>query len=196
MAETAIDRVYEEYRDASEFLLSRGEISLGSAIDATARKALLLAASSYFESRITTDVLAFCREVCGANPLVPALVLNKAVTRQYHTWFQWEGNTATSFFSLFGPEFKNHMNELIKREDDLRAAVEDFLEMGRDRNRLVHEDFATFPLEKTTNEIYSQYKSALGFADRIIFELTNCSRKFSVADRTVNEPGPDGKSAG
>lgn len=179
MAETAIDRVYEEYQDTSEFLRSRGEISLGSAIDATARKALLLAAASYFESRITTDVLVFCREVSGPNPLVPALVLNKAVTRQYHTWFDWKGNNATSFFSLFGPEFKNHMGELIKREEDLRVSVKDFIEMGRDRNRLVHEDFATCTLEKTVNEIYLQYKSAMGFVDRIILELRNCSRKFS-----------------
>ena len=167
MVETAIDRVYLEYRDALEFLRSKGEISLGSAIDATARKALLLAAASYFESRITTDVLVFCQEISGSNPLVPALGLNKAVTRQYHTWFQWETNTATSFFSLFGPKIQNHMNELIKRDDNLRSAVRDFIEMGRDRNRLVHEYFATVTLEKTASEIYSQYKSALGFVDRI-----------------------------
>lgn len=190
MVKTAIDRAYEEYRDASEFLRSKGEISLGSAIDATSRKALLLAAASYFESRITTDVLAFCREASGANPLVPALVLNKAVTRQYHTWFDWKADNANSFFSLFGPEFKNHMRELIKDEDDLRAAVKDFMEMGRDRNRLVHEDFATVTLEKTANELYSQYKSALGFVDRIILELRNCSRK-CIADRKANVRGTE-----
>ena len=174
MNETAVDRIYGEYRDTSLILRNNGEISLGSAMDANSRKALLLAAASHFESRITADVLAFCQEVVGQNTLVPAFVRNKAISRQYHTWFQWREDKATFFFSLFGPDFKGHMQELIKIDANLRDAIKDFMEVVRDRNRLVHEDFATFSLEKTTDEIYAQYKSALRFVDRIADELRNC----------------------
>ena len=154
MNETAVDRLFLEFRDASSILRTAGELSLSSAMDVSSRKAVLLAAASYFERRLSAAVLAFCQEVSGNNRLVPALVLNKAITRQYHTWFDWNGSTATTFFSLFGPEFKKHMQDLLKKDEALRSAIRAFIEMGRDRNRLVHEDYSTFTLEETIQEIY------------------------------------------
>jgi RiboL-PSP-HEPN len=174
MPETAVDRIHAEYSDVSHLLQSSGEISLAAAMDANSRKALLLAAASYFETRIAEEVLSYCQEVVGKNALVPALIQNKAISRQYHTWFDWDKDTAGKFFSLFGPKFKSHMEDLSKSDEALRKSIEDFMEVGRDRNRLVHQDFATFPLEKTTEEIYEQYKSALGFVKIIPKELRNC----------------------
>ena len=57
------------------------------------------------------------------------------------------------------------MEELSRADEALRKSIKDFMEVGRDRNRLIHQDFATFPLEKTTDEIYQQYKSALVFVE-------------------------------
>ena len=174
---TAVDRLYEEFRDASEHLRSKGEISLGSAMDNNARKAILLAAASYFEYRLATDVLSFCVEISGKNSLVPALVKNKAIERQYHTWFDWKKNNANVFYGLFGPEFKLHMEDLLKTEESFNENIRAFLEIGRDRNRLVHEDYATFSLEKTTKEIFERYKTAMLFIDRIPLELRRCAEK-------------------
>jgi hypothetical protein len=188
MTESPVDRIYGEYRGASEFLMRSGEISLGSALDASSRKALLLAAASYFESSLCRDVLAFCQDVSASNALLAALVQNKAIARQYHTWFAWDGNTASTFFSLFGTEFRSHMDRLLTSDSELRLAVKDFMEMGRDRNRLVHGDFATFTLEKTIDEIYAQYKSALRFVNCIAAELRSCSQSLPRNESTKSSP--------
>jgi hypothetical protein len=37
----------------------------------------------------------------------------------------------------------------------LAEAVEAFMAIGSERNRLVHQDYASFPVEKTLDEIYS-----------------------------------------
>jgi hypothetical protein len=68
-----------------------------------------LAAASYFESKLSADVLNFCQEDSGGNKPVPAIISNKAITRQYYTWFDWKGNTATTFFNLFGADFKKYI---------------------------------------------------------------------------------------
>ena len=41
--------------------------------------------------------------------------------------------------------------------------IKDFIEIGHMRNELAHKNFATFPLEKTTEEVYSLYKNAEKF---------------------------------
>ena len=174
MPETAVDRIHSEYSDVFRFLQLSVEISLPTAMDTNSRKYLLLAADSYFENRIAEDVLGYCQEVVGKNTLVPSLIQNKAISRQYHTCFDWDRDTASKFFGLFGPKFRSHMEDLSKADEALRKSIKDFMEVGRDRNRLVHQDFATFPLEKTTDKIYQQYKSALAFVEIIAKELRSC----------------------
>jgi hypothetical protein len=39
------------------------------------------------------------------------------------------------------------------------------MELGAERNRLVHTDFGSFSLEKTSEEIYDLYKKALKFVE-------------------------------
>ncbi len=46
--------------------------------------------------------------------MIPSLVKNKAVSRQYHTWFDWNANNANAFFNMFGDGFRSHMVEIVK----------------------------------------------------------------------------------
>ena len=39
------------------------------------------------------------------------------------------------------------------------------MEIGRDRNRMVHDDFGSFSLEKTSEEIYETYRIGSRFVD-------------------------------
>lgn len=135
--------------------------------DENFRKSLLLAAASYFERRMTETVLSFVEEPTNPNVLVAALVRNKAVSRQYRTWFQWETGNANSFFGLFGSDFRVFMKRRVKDDDRLDDSVRAFLELGRERNRLVHGDFGTFTLEKTTKEIHALYGRALHFVEAV-----------------------------
>jgi hypothetical protein len=55
------------------------------------------------------------------------------------------------------------MRSEIDRSDYLRDSIYAFMELGRDRNRLVHGNFGSFSLEKTSEDIYGAYCSAKRF---------------------------------
>lgn len=167
MSTTSVDRIYGDIDKLMSLLAVHGEISLSSSADDTYRKSLLLSIASYFESKLSQIVLKFVEEQTCDKHIVVSLVKSKAISRQYHTWFAWDGNNANSFFALFGAEFKNSVSRVIRENQQLDDSIKCFLELGRDRNRLVHQDYASFPLEKTSGEIYKSYKSALHFVDWI-----------------------------
>ena len=66
---------------------------------------------------------------------------------------------------MFGSHFKSHVDKLVKDDDEFRKSINAFMEIGRERNRLVHQDFAGFQMNKTSSEIYHLYKSATVFVD-------------------------------
>ena len=180
---TAVDRLYEEATALIGVLEQSAELSLQVTAGDHLRKALLLAAASYFEQRACRYVLKFVRERSGGSVLVENFVRNKAIARQYHTWFRWEDNNANQFFALFGGDFRSEMSNRVKASEDLRAAVRAFLEVGNERNRLVHQDYATFPLEKTLDEIYALYRTALAFVE----VLPSCLREYDTLHAEIVE---------
>lgn len=170
---TPVDRLYEESSSVIA-ALGVGEPSLTIAAGDNFRKALVLAAASYFEHRISTCVLDFVHERANGNDLIIGFVKNKAISRQYHTWFKWDETNANHFFGLFGNSFKQMMSERVKASEDLRASIRAFLEVGNERNKLVHQDFASFALEKTLDEIYALYQKSLLFVDGLATHLREC----------------------
>jgi methionyl-tRNA synthetase len=98
---------------------------------------------------------------------VENFVRNKAIARQYHTWFTWDARNANNFFGLFGAQFKAIMTQRVTASEELQSSVKAFLELGAERNRLVHENFATFQMEKTLQEIYALYNLANKFVDAL-----------------------------
>jgi hypothetical protein len=178
MAEkTAVDRLYEETSAVLRILEASAEMSLQVMAADHFRKALLLAAASYFEHRLTQSVLAFARQRAGGSVALESFVRNKAIARQYHTWFQWEQANANQFFALFGPSFRADMVEWVKTSDQLHSSIEAFLEIGRERNKMVHQDYATFFLSKTLDEIYGLYQTALPFVDALPAALEEFDRR-------------------
>ena len=59
------------------------------------------------------------------------------------------------------------MTQETAGSDELKQSIKAFLEIGNVRNQLVHQNFASFSLEKTAAEIYALYKCALYFVDLI-----------------------------
>ena len=110
-------------------------------------------------------MIGYVEELAQGSPKIIALVQAKAINRQYHTWFKWDESNANAFFSLFGKDFKAAMTAHVKGDSELQASIQSFLEIGNNRNLMVHLDFATFALEKTLDEIYASYKKALLFVD-------------------------------
>jgi len=102
------------------------------------------------------------RTTCN-DQYVLSLVKKKAIERQYHTYFQWGGDNANQFLSLFGEDFKKKLDKEIKNNEELKASIKVFLELGAIRNRLVHVNFAIHPLDKTAEEIYKMYQKSIIF---------------------------------
>ena len=165
MSETIVDQLYLEFETLVSYLNQKGEISLGITADENFRKALLLAAASYFEQRICNDLVAFVEEASSKNKPLVEFVKNKAIKRQYHTFFDWESQNASKFFKLFGEDFTSFMKHEIHNNMDFSDAIKAFIELGLERNRLVHQDFGIFSLEKTAKEIYQLYKTAFPFVE-------------------------------
>jgi hypothetical protein len=173
---TVVDKLYGEYLAIVQMMDKYGAVSFRNTLNDNFRKTLLLCAASHFEFKITSDVVLFCAEVAKGNSLIPSLVKNKAVSRQYHTWFDWNSTNANAFYGMFGDEFKAHMVDLMSRDENLGRSVSDFIELGRERNRLVHQDYGSYFLEKTAEEIFTLYASALMFVEF----MPKALREFSV----------------
>lgn len=170
-----VDTIYIDFRDSVSVLAAAGEFSLKIMLESNLRKTLLLSAASYFEYTLSREVEAFANEVASGNNLITSLIKSKAITRQYHNWFDWKSNNANQFFSLFGEDFKGHMRRRITESDSLEIAIRDFMEIGRERNQLVHSDYGSFLINKTPEEIYALYLSANKFVDIVGVELRACS---------------------
>lgn len=92
---------------------------------------------------------------------------NKAIHRQYHSYFDWSSRNANSFFGLFGTDVKARWRMASSEDPDLKASMQSFLVLGEMRNRLVHGDFATFQLDSTLEEVYNLYVVAKSFVVRL-----------------------------
>ena len=182
---TPVDRLYEEAAALIRFVHGTAELSLEVAAADNLRKGLLLGAASYFEKRVCETVLQFVRESANGSRLVEEFVRNTAIARQYYRWFSWDASNANSFFGLFGDEFRAQMTERVNGSEELGEAIKAFLEIGSERNKLVHQDYATFPLEKTLEEIYALYRRAVSFVD----SLPTALRGYDSAAKATAEEG-------
>src|SRR5262245_44428056 len=120
MAEySIIDKMYEENRTIIAYLDERKEPSLRSNVDAQFRKVLLLAIASYFEHEITQLLVRRVTRKTDNDSLLISFMKKKAIERQYHTYFNWDGKNANQFLGLFGEDFKERLSKEIRDSDTL-----------------------------------------------------------------------------
>ncbi|MCD8189331.1 MAG: hypothetical protein LUD78_03785 [Clostridiales bacterium] len=163
MENNHIEQQYRDSKDLCNYLMGKGEISFATYIDNTYKKILVLSAASFFESTISKLISEYANKVSGTDKRIVSLIEQKVVERQYHTLFDWNANNTNAFFKLFGDETKNKVRSQINADDQLKRAEKDFIELGRQRNLLVHKNFAEYDVNITVDEIYSKYKSACNF---------------------------------
>lgn len=168
--QTSVDRLYSEFDQTIGVLDAAGEITLRNAIGPLFQKSLLLSAASYFEVRVTGAVSELISEATNNDTLVTEFARKKAISRQYHTYFSWDAKNANAFFGLFGTEFRAYMSDRLKDDDETQDAISAFMDIGRERNRIAHEDFGDAHLNETlndVNDVYKLYERALLFVDRL-----------------------------
>jgi hypothetical protein len=173
---TVVDTLQQEYSSIVDFLSTESQPSLASDVNKHFKKVLVLSSASYFEHEIQNILTAFVANCSNDNIMVISLLKQKAISQQYHTYFNWgtknepekPGKNANTFFSLFGDDFKKEMETLIKSDPKLDESVKAFIEIGHLRNILVHSNFASYNLDnKTTDEIYLLYDKGLRFIEFI-----------------------------
>lgn len=162
---STVDRLYFDFKLIIE-QINGSEISLRNAAEEILQKTLALAIGSYFERRITDAVLEFVGKSSGDSALITEFVRNKAISRQYHSYFDWDRANANTFFGLFGAEFKAYMSEYVNENPEYDDAIRAFMQVGGIRNKVAH-NFEYVSIGATTEELYELYKVALLFVDQI-----------------------------
>jgi hypothetical protein len=167
MEKTVVDTLYEQYKKLLEFLLENSQPSYAILVEDNMKKNLILASSSYFEYYITDKILNHFSFLSNQSELVTEFIRNKAISRQYHTYFNWTDTNANSFFGLFGHNFSTYMKAKVKTDESLNQSIKAFLELGGERNKIVHQNFASYNVNKTIEEIFNSYITACYFIERI-----------------------------
>lgn len=169
---TIIDQQYESGNSLVDYLKNQQQITFFNEAENNFRKTILLSSASYFEKEISETVIEFAKSHTDNNELVISIIKQKAVSRQYHTYFDWDKATnANKFFSLFGEDFKNKMIKKVKDDHKLDKSIKSFLEIGQERNKMVHQNFAEIVIDKTAEEIYKLYQDSIYFIETIKKEL-------------------------
>lgn len=158
-----IKKLFKDISCLIDFLQKKEEISLQNFSEDNLKKVLLLASASYFETQIQQIVEEFANKSSNNNDALVNFLKNKAINRQYHTYFSWDANNANTFLRLFGESFKENFNS--NKDSKLENSIKAFLEIGRERNRLVHQNFANYTIEKTSKEIFDLHNSAIFFVE-------------------------------
>ena len=160
-----IQAFYSDYSDLNEFLLSHGEYSLSIDVNHHFRKIFLLSCASYYETQIVGIVKQFV-DNHSSDDRVLAFVTKKAIDRQYHTFFDWEPNSnVNKFLSLFGADFKDRVSAEIRQSVDLSNQARAFQVIGGERNKMVHENFLEYTLDKSFGELIELNEKASLFID-------------------------------
>ena len=158
-----LSQLYEDSRALSGYLLSQREVSFRSQFDDSFKKVLLLAAASNLEYQVVNILTSFVTAAShNCEPLI-SFVDKAAIRRRYHTYFDWESRSANKFFNLFGDNVATQIKRDRESDASLDSSVRAFMELGSIRNDLVHNDYASFTLGKTTDEVFELYEASLVF---------------------------------
>ena len=167
MYSAKIKTLHDEYTELIEFCQTNNQVSFAMYINDIYRKSLILSSASFFEFAITKAIHNFASKVSRQNVEIVAFIDNKAIKRQYHTFFNWDSSNANQFWGLFGDDFKVKARNKIK-EQNLKEAESAFISLGQARNQLVHQNFVEAQINDTFEEIYNKYTKACDFVELIV----------------------------
>jgi hypothetical protein len=177
MERTIIDSLYSDFSSLLTFLGEKGEPSFQSFVDSTFKKTLVVFIGSLFEDKIREILLNMVDDRSANDDLVRNFLRNKAIERQYHSYFNWKDGNAKQFFGLFGEKFKDSAVQDVKNNQKLDEAIRVFLELGNKRNELSHINPENFVTDLTTEEIYQKYKIACNFIGYLELKLHNFGKQ-------------------
>jgi hypothetical protein len=161
-----LQRLVDESDELRGFLSAQAQLSLLRSAEDNSRKALVLSAASLFEHRITEAILTYADRVSSSDGCVTSLIRNKAIKRQFHSFFEWEKKKPGPFFTLLGEELGGTLKENCSRSPG-KEQIDAFLEVGYLCNCLVHQNYAEFHLDKSADDIRQLCESADRFVAHV-----------------------------
>lgn len=159
-----VARIYHELQSLRQIIAAANSPSDQSAFEAMAAKSLLLASASYFERQIC-DAIEHVAKNSGTCEILVNFITRQALERKYHAMFSWDSKNINKFLSLFGARYKAQMESEINTSDELSAAVNDFIFVNSQRNLLVHNNYASFSLPTSMDELWRKFESAKRLSD-------------------------------
>jgi hypothetical protein len=154
---------YARQAELKTFLLEQQSLSMAQDVEHMLQKNLPLAAASYFEHIICSLLLRYVDRKSNSSPELRAFFEIKAIKRQYHTLFDWEKSNVNKFLSHFGENFKIETSREIDGSAELTRAAQAFIELGSIRNRIVHQNYAAFIGNKSSEEVFVLFQRAEEF---------------------------------
>jgi len=171
----AVVQLFNDYEENYRTLIQNNEISFATDYKNQFAKVILLACTSYFETKVVNAIVeSLNTKDCS---LTYNFLSRKALKRQYHTLFSWEAQNANTFFNFFGDEFKKFMVQRVKEDENLKSSIKDFLLLGSLRNQLVHDNYAMFSLELTVEDLWNKFENAKNF----VFNIKKMTNDFKSA---------------
>ncbi len=156
---TEVERIYCEISSLKKIIDEHGGPSDIVAFEALAAKCLLLAAASYYEKTVCGIIERHAKDI-GASDAFVEFINNQALSRKYHTLFDWEKSNVNKFVRLFGGLFFKFMETKLAC-DDIKEAAREFMALGQGRNLLVHNNFAEYAMGLTSEDIKNKFDAAL-----------------------------------
>lgn len=147
-----ISTIFDDLLEIEQKLISIGDISLANTHSSNATKALVISTASYHEYCIISEINFLAQR--SNDVRVTEFIKLKALSRQYHSLFDWDTANANKFFSNFGETVLAEYKIRIAADISLKESTKAFLEIGSIRNKIVHNDYITANIQKTLKEIY------------------------------------------
>lgn len=166
-ANSPIDGLISDHERLLQHLLDTGETSYHATLESTIPKVFLIAAASWMEDQVKQILLDFFKETTHSNEATQAFIRRTVIDRGFHTLFDWDARSPSRFFANFGEEVKKTSADLYKNDAGYAAECSAFLELGDLRNQVVHRNYASFTLEKTSGEVGDLYRLANKFVARL-----------------------------
>jgi len=170
--------VYAELEAIGVIVDASGDVSAIASYNVNSAKILLLTGASYFERSIVAAIEDHL------NTVTPSLTIrhftfHQSVDRKFFSLFDFSASNKniSGFLSKFGPDFSEWAKEDMRAQGidaDTQAA---FLAFCRLRNNLVHNNFATYNIDKTLADVRADFDKAL----KLVSWVENCLRRFHEA---------------
>ena len=170
--DSRITKLINGYNEICEYLISQGQVSFVNDVDLYYKKILVFSCASLFENLICNSIYEKAKK---SSPMPLAeFIKNKAVERQYHTYFNWKDirvSSINNFLGLWGEDFKISFLNVVKCDDMLCEGIKAFLIIGNERNLMAHENFIEYNPTMTFNEVKMLYQQANYFVNILLQKL-------------------------